>query len=185
MTTNLLLDEWIAMLEESRTRAKQLRKHNIEELNWRPSEEKWTVLECLEHLNLYGDFYIPEIGRVVKKSPKQPTPVEFKQTWWGNYFVNALAPQSKQAIKPLNAMNKLNPKGMRLGAETIERFITQHTQLIELCQQAQLVDIQHKRTGTTLPLVRLRLADSLRAQAYHSQRHMDQALEVLGQLNKK
>ena len=182
MNTDELLDELIAMLSESRARAEQLRERNVEDLNWRPSEEKWTVLECLEHLNLYGDYYIPEIEKVIKKSRSQSTPKKFKQTWWGDFFVNALAPRSKRAIKPLNAMEKLNPKGMKLGSETIERFVKQHSQLIDLYEQARSVDIQHKCTGTTIPLVRLRLVDTLRGQSYHSRRHVDQAFGVIEQL---
>ncbi|MDB4655463.1 DinB family protein [Flavobacteriales bacterium] len=181
MNTDELLDDLIGMLEESKLRVEQLPERSLEDLNWRPSEDKWTVLECLEHLNLYGDFYIPEIERVIKKSRSQSAPKAFKQTWWGDFFVNALAPKSKQTIKPLSAMEKLNPKGMNLGLETVERFITQHSQLINLYKQARLVDIQHKCTGTTIPLVRLRLVDSLRGQSYHSQRHIDQAFGVLEQ----
>lgn len=185
MNTDELLDELTAMLAESKGRVERLRHRNIEDLKWRPSAENWTVLECLEHLNLYGDYYIPEIEKVIKKSRSQSTPKKFKQTWWGDFFVNALAPKSKQGIKPLSAMEKLNPKGIKLGSETVERFIEQHSQLINLYERARSVDIQHKCTGTTIPLVRLRLIDTLRGQAYHSQRHVDQALEVLEQLAKK
>ena len=185
MNTNELLDELIAMLSESQARVERLQERNIEDLNWRPSEEKWTVLECLEHLNLYGDYYIPEIDKVLKKSRSQSAPKKFKHRWWGDYLVNALAPESKQKIKPLKAMEKLNAKGMKLGSETVERFIKQHTQLIDLYEQARLVDVQHRYTGTTIPLVRLRLVDTLRGQAYHSQRHVDQAFGVLEQLDKK
>lgn len=185
MNTDELLDELIAMLSESKARVEQLKERNVEELNWRPSTEKWTVLECLEHLNLYGDYYIPEIERVIKNSRSQPAPKRFKYTLWGDYFVNALAPKSKQAIKPLNAMEILNPKGMKLSAETINRFIQQHVRLIDIYKQARSVDIQHKCTGTTIPLVRLRLVDTLRGQAYHSQRHVDQAFEVLNQLKSR
>jgi len=185
MNTDELLDELIAMLSESKARVEQFQERNVEELNWRPSEEKWTVLECLEHLNLYGDYYIPEIEKVIKKSRSPSASKKFKHTWWGDYLVNALAPESKQKIKPLKAMEKLNAKGMKLGSETVERFIKQHAQLIDLYEQARSVDIQHRRTGTTIPLVRLRLVDTLRGQAYHGKRHVDQAFGVLENLPKK
>ncbi|MFM1874326.1 MAG: hypothetical protein RL266_63 [Bacteroidota bacterium] len=180
----MLIDELIAMLSESKARVEQLRERKVDDLNWRPSEDKWTVLECLEHLNMYGDYYIPEIERVIKKSRPQIELQKFKNTWWGDFFVNSLAPKSKKSIKPLNAMEKLNSKGMKLGAETVERFIKQHCQLIELYEQAKSVDIQHRCTGTTIPLVRLRLVDTIRGQAYHSERHVDQAFGVLALLKK-
>jgi DinB superfamily len=38
------------------------------ELKWKETNESWNVLECLEHLNLYGYFYIPEIEKSILNS---------------------------------------------------------------------------------------------------------------------
>ena len=40
--------------------AELLKLKTDKELNWKESSKSWSVLECLEHLNLYGQFYIPE-----------------------------------------------------------------------------------------------------------------------------
>ena len=35
-------------------------------LHWKAQPQRWSFLECLEHLNRYGDFYLPELERVVQ-----------------------------------------------------------------------------------------------------------------------
>ena len=35
------------------------------QLNWKESPQSWSILECLEHLNRYGDFYIAEINKCI------------------------------------------------------------------------------------------------------------------------
>ena len=44
-------------------RAEELQLESFEKLNWKENPTSWSVLECLEHLNLYGDFYIPELHK--------------------------------------------------------------------------------------------------------------------------
>ena len=54
-------------------------------LNHKPSPQSWSALECLEHLNRYGDFYIPEISKRLNAATKEQAST-FKSTWLGNYF---------------------------------------------------------------------------------------------------
>ena len=41
-----------------------------EQLNRREVADRWSVLECLEHLIRYSNFYIPEIGKTIADAPK-------------------------------------------------------------------------------------------------------------------
>jgi len=38
-------------------------------------------LECIEHLNRYGDFYIPEITKRIKTGKSTTTSSPFKSNW--------------------------------------------------------------------------------------------------------
>ena len=55
--------------------------HDILQKRQRP--ESWNILECLQHLNLYGDFYIPEIRKQIATTPYKHTD-RFKSGWLGN-----------------------------------------------------------------------------------------------------
>ena len=41
--------------------AKKLRKKGVEVLNHAPSQNAWSAAQCMNHLNQYGNFYLPEI----------------------------------------------------------------------------------------------------------------------------
>lgn len=58
-----LIDDLLKRTEESSLSAQKFKKLNAGDLNYKKSPDEWSILECIEHLNLYGDFYLPEIER--------------------------------------------------------------------------------------------------------------------------
>ena len=51
--------------------AEAFRQHPTEGLNQKSSSTSWSVLECLEHVNLYGDFYLPTIESSIIEGGKK------------------------------------------------------------------------------------------------------------------
>ena len=41
---------------------------NEDALNQRLQQDSWSILECIEHLNLYGNYYLPEIEKQLTAS---------------------------------------------------------------------------------------------------------------------
>ncbi|GAB5471910.1 MAG: hypothetical protein Mars2KO_00090 [Maribacter sp.] len=63
------------LIERTRININQAETFNslsTEKLNLRIQQESWSILECFEHLNLYGDFYIPEIKDRIESSKIHP-----------------------------------------------------------------------------------------------------------------
>ena len=58
-----LIDDLIRRTKTNKQAAEQYLGLSEEVLNFKESPKSWSVLECLEHLNLYGDFYLPEIEK--------------------------------------------------------------------------------------------------------------------------
>ena len=76
------------LIERTRININQAEKFSLlstEKLNWRAENDSWSILECFEHLNLYGDFYISEIKKRIENSNTQPKE-NFKSGLLGNYF---------------------------------------------------------------------------------------------------
>lgn len=92
MKTEVLLNELIEFVTQHREFAQQLQQRTDAELNYRQHPASWNVLECLEHLNLYGNFYLPEIEKVFM-------PVRLNQTkslkvdGWGIILLKACCPK--------------------------------------------------------------------------------------------
>ena len=90
-----LIDNLIESTKEVINEAERFNQLSIDELNWKPSAEKWSVLECLEHLNRYGDFYLLEIQQRIQKTNNVDGSQVFKSGVLGNYFANSMLPKKK------------------------------------------------------------------------------------------
>lgn len=143
----------------------------------RPAHNRWNALECLEHLNLYGNFYLPEISKRIAASPFPPATI-FSAGMLGNYFVKSMQP--KEGTKKMKTLKDMNPIHARLDKATIEQFIAQQHEMLALLNRAQKVDLNRTKTSISITkLVTLKLGDTFRFVIMHNQRHMEQALATL------
>ena len=161
--------------------ANQLKELSITDLNHKPQPNSWSALECLEHLNLYGDFYLPEIQKRINENKNAPW-THFKTGFLGNRFTDQMKPGPK--MKKMNTFNDKNPSKVHseLNADVINRFLNQQTQFLELLTESKKVNLQKTKTSISISkLLKLRLGDTLRFLVYHNQRHIVQARQALPQ----
>lgn len=157
--------------------ADKFKKLSPDQLNYKENIEKWSILECLEHVSLYGDFYLKEIEAQVlnAKSSQNKT---FKSGFFGNYFAQSMQPKPDGTIpNKMKTFKDKNPANSNLPITTIDRFIKQQKQMLTLLEQAEKVDLKTK-TKTTLPLIKFRLGDTFRFVIYHINRHVLQAKKI-------
>ncbi len=171
-----LLSDLTAIVNEHISYAKQLLELKEEKLQWRAQENSWSVLECLEHLNLYARYYNDEIDTKMKRS-NLPFSDTFKSGFLGNKFANDMLP--KEQMKTMNTFKSKNPIHSDLNKETvILDFINLQESLLELLKVAATKNLKLK-IKTTLPLLKLRLGDTFRFVINHNIRHIEQAKRVL------
>lgn len=157
--------------------AKKISALPIEKLNWKANAESWSVLECFEHLNLYGDFYIPEITNQIERSKTIPKE-NFKPGFLGNYFAKTMLP--KNPIRKMKTFKDKNPIGSKLDALTLNRFIFQQEQIVALLEKAKHIDLSKTKTAISISkIIKLKLGDTFRVVVYHNLRHIAQANRVL------
>jgi hypothetical protein len=147
-----------------------------DELNWKQEPGRWSILECLEHLNLYGDFYLVEIERRIIASDNKPES-NFQSGLLGNYFANSMLPKDGK-IKKMKTFKDKDPANSNLPMTTIDRFLKQQKRMIELLELAREVNLNKVKTSITIPVIKLKLGDTFRFVIYHNQRHMIQADQV-------
>lgn len=152
---------------------------SYEELNRRNSPTSWSILECLEHLNRYGDFYLPEIDRRIKLS--QPSNNElFEPGWLGNYFALSMLPGEKGKLNKMKTFKSMNPIHSRLSVDVITNFLDQQKRMLDLLERASKIDLSKVKTSISISKwIKLRLGDTFRVVVYHNQRHMKQVAKVL------
>lgn len=168
-----LIQELLDISRENLNAVERLKNEPIEVLNWKQSQDSWSVLECIEHLNRYGDFYIPEIGAKINSAKHAPSEV-FKSNWLGRYFSKTLT--YKEDLNKMKTLKYMNPVNSALDIRILEKFIDQQHQIIELLNKAKKVNLDKTKTAISISkLIKLKLGDTFRVVIYHNHRHIKQA----------
>ncbi len=177
-TNKQLIGELMQLLERATVRVQQFKALDLSQLNAKENPEKWSALECLEHLNLYGDFYLPEIEKRMLAQRQLAKPPMFKSGVIGNYFANLMLAKNGKIQKMKSPKDK-NPNNSSLSITTIDRFFKQQQRLVSLLQQAQNLDLVKTKTSISISsFIKLRLGDTFRFLIYHIDRHITQAEKI-------
>lgn len=175
---NILIDDLLGRMEKCTRRVKEFEALSNDQLQFKKGK-RWSILECLEHLNLYGDFYLVEIEKQVIASPRTTIPTKFKSGFLGNYFANLMEVKNGKITKMKSPKDK-NPSNSNLSITTINRFLKQQERLVSLLNQCRSIDLTKTKAAISLTnLIKLRLGDTLRFYTYHIERHVLQAERAL------
>lgn len=173
-----LIDDLKNRTEEIIREVRKFEPLNEAQLNWKAHPQSWSILECLEHLNLYGDYYLPELQRRITKASKTSRPTTFKSGLIGNYFALMMLPREGK-VKKMKTFKDKDPINSNLTAQVITRFLQQQETLLQLLEQARSVDLNKVKTSISISrLLKLKLGDTFRVVVYHNQRHLLQAQNV-------
>ena len=178
-----LLDELKTTTNNNLDFAKYLLDQSDETLNFRTSQDSWSILECLEHLNFYGKFYLPEIEKRMNESQFPIKKSDFKSGILGNYFANMMLPKEK--LNKMKTLKTANPIHKQLNKSVIDEFINQQNKMLELLEKSKIIDLEKTKTSISISkLIKLKLGDTFRFVIYHNLRHIKQAENILLKFNK-
>lgn len=174
-----LITELSTKTKEALAHTELLLDQNLETLNKRPSEQAWSALECIQHLNFYHDFYLPEFEKINENGKAQKHP-EFKSSFLGEYFANGM----KYEAKPMKTLKSTNPIGSSLDKKCLTKFHQELERLHNILGAATHKDLGKNKCGISISkLIRLKYGDALRVVIYHNERHLMQALKASGLRN--
>ncbi len=150
-----------------------------EALAAQPAPGSWSAAQCLEHLNIYGRHYLPEMEKAIRQSKRTGArpQASFRPGWLGAYFTRIMQPEADGHLKtkmkaPANAVPSPQPDPRAMLAE----FIDQQETLLRLLDQAASADLGQVRVPISLtPWIRLKLGDTFLFFTAHIQRHLLQA----------
>lgn len=131
----------------------------------------WSIAQCLEHLNSYGDFYLPEIKKAIEKHTGKAHNTSFKSTWLGNYFTQMMKPGKGKKMK---AFKNHIPKQELDAWHVVAEFIQQQETLLQYLRlSAGAMDVRVPISISRW--IRLKLGDVFQFLIAHDDRHLVQA----------
>lgn len=177
MNAELLIQNLIEQTRVAINQVEKLKTYDLNVLIWKQNEISWSVLECLEHLNLYGNFYLPQIENKIKTSKTKPE-IEFKSGLLGNYFAQSMLPKEK--LYKMKTFKDKNPLNANLDKTIIDKFTNQQLILLDLLNQSRKVSLNKVKIQTSISgFIRLKLGDTFRFLVNHNIRHLNQIDNIL------
>ena len=167
----------IAELNAADERAKELVIGlDPEQLNWRPQPGAWSVGQCLEHLCIANEAYLPAISSSLVGKPVSAVQ-DITPGWFGRWFIKSFiepSPQTKRAKAP----KKIVP-GERVEPSVLDRFLRSNQATRELVGRARDYDVNRIRfRNPFIPVIHFTVGTGLEIVSRHERRHLLQAERV-------
>jgi hypothetical protein len=154
-----------------------------------PAEGKWSAIQCLEHLNSYNRYYLPQIEKVLlhgtyKNVVAQAT---YKPGWLGNYFTKMMKPEANGELASKMRAPKDHRPNIDLNVrKVLAEFIEGEEKLLSYLERAEKLNIARLRIPISIAkFIKLKLGDTFRFLIAHRQRHMLQAIKAYNAVKKE
>lgn len=176
MNAEQLIQKLIEDIKQAINHAEALKDYDISRLTWREHPASWNILECLEHLNLYGDYYLPLIKQKISQS-NTTHETHFKSGMLGNYFAKSMLPKEK--LNKMKTFKDKNPLNSNLDKSVIDTFIKQQIELLDLLNQSRTVSLNKIKIETSISnLIKIKLGDTFQFLINHIIRHLKQVERI-------
>lgn len=134
----------------------------------------WSIAQCLEHLNRYGQYYLPEVKeRLERQTDSHVNNGIFKSTWLGSYFTKMMEPETGK--RKLPAFKEYKPPRDLDAHNIVSEFITQQETMLKLLRAARHANLNVRVPISISRWIRLKLGDVLQFVIAHNERHIKQA----------
>lgn len=148
-----------------------------EQINWRPSQDSWSVGQCLDHLIKSNESFYGEFDKLATGTRKNSFWEKFSplSSFAGSFLVKSLKADTKR-VKTIPSMTPPSD----IDAGVVETFIRHQDELAAKINAIAGADWE--KTVVTSPffgLMTYKLEDGLQAVVEHEKRHVRQAKRVL------
>ncbi len=173
------LREYYSQIEELKRDAEDLAQGLSEaQFNWRPAPDKWSINECLEHLNITARLYWPILAEAVNGARINGwfSDGPYKRPWVGNLMIRLIEPPTRMKFK---ASRRFRPPADIPMAQVLAQFMAFQDRLLDLVRDANGVDLGRPRISSPgRKLFKLTLGQGFGLVTAHERRHLWQARQI-------
>ncbi len=151
---------------------------NANQLNWKPSHDKWSIAECLQHLITSNETYFPALDKLASG---------YAPTFWekNNPFSRSIGKSMVKTLgititKKFKSPKIFTPKKIVYNEGILQSFAEHQENLIEKMNRLEHLDEKKTKLSSPVsPLITLPLSDCLEVLTAHEERHLNQAKNIL------
>jgi hypothetical protein len=153
--------------------------NTYKELLWKPSPDKWSAAQCVEHLIVSNGRYFPVLEKTLATpSEKERNHKPYSPTFWGRMIYRTVDPAYME--KRRSKTPKIFSPQPDVNIPTLlNRFEKSQQQMIGFLHKTIESDATRKIKSPVSGLIRYSLADAMAILSKHEIRHHHQALNVL------
>lgn len=146
------------------------------QLNWRRGPAEWSIGQCLEHLHVANEVYLPPIAKALSGRPAGVVE-EIAPGWFGRWFIrNYIEPSA--VSKRARAPRKITPRA-EVDVTILDQFLGSNERMRRGMRDASGYDVNRIRfRNPFVPLIRFSVGTGFTILIRHQQRHLLQAERV-------
>lgn len=147
---------------------------SLEQFNWRPATDRWSIAQNLDHLNREAREQAPVVEALIERGHRESLFGEgpFRHPWFGNWYIGFLEPPYKVKVPTLQ---RFVPPSTLTFEEVVPEFMEWHDRFIAIAHQANGLHLSRLRAKLTYlnhGMPKLSLGQWLRYLAAHERRHL-------------
>ena len=142
-----------------------------QQLSWQPAPGKWSIVQCLEHMNRTTRHYLKLINPAEAK--KADADNEFKPGFMGGFLAKGFSQiPPKRKFKTTKAFS---PSNDMVPQEVLKDFISLNEQMNQRVENLSSLDLnKNKIPSPAFSLLKFRFGDVVNMDAKHTARHLYQ-----------
>ena len=151
----------------------------LDQVNWRPAPDRWSIGECISHLNVSIRAVLPALDRAIETARER----DFTGTgtgrtgWFANWMVRAQEPPVKRRVKTFPVFQPVATR--HDAARLLPEFRAVRSELRERLARAEGIDWgRAKVVSPASRFFRLPFGAYVAFLLAHDRRHLWQAREV-------
>jgi len=148
----------------------------------KPAKNRWSALECIEHLNNSAKIYLPQIKKGIEKYSDKVSldnNRNYKHRLIANYIINFFEPPYKIKLKTFSPFVPQNSDEENID-KIFNNFFEYQNDIKELIDNALNLDLRKVIVTSPLnSLVRFKLGEIFPFLAAHQRRHIWQAEKAI------
>jgi hypothetical protein len=167
-------------IEETKRRARGLLGSlRAEQWSWKRSRERWSVGECVAHINQTNRTYIPAIETALRKGKERGalSPGPYRHGFLGELLIREMEPPVRRRFR---AHRVFAPPAGETGPAALAEFETVLNRIAELLRRSNGFDRGKVMVASPASrFVRISLGQAFRLIPAHARRHLWQAERIM------